>query len=105
MLSNAKLHLPLTAFCVTAGGQTVFVGLALCLQIPAGSAPRQLHRFLNLAKGSGAQPHSARVTALPSEMLPGPHEGGGGSATSYEANKELLLLRGYLHHHGHDEKQ
>ncbi|KXZ44019.1 hypothetical protein GPECTOR_75g743 [Gonium pectorale] len=47
---------------------------------------------------------TTRLAPLPPHRLVS-GEGGGGAGGSYESNKQLLVVRGALQHHGHDEKQ
>ncbi|GLC34638.1 hypothetical protein PLESTB_001239700 [Pleodorina starrii] len=77
------------------------------LAAPGPGGLSALLQPLSLLLGGGPGPggrHSVRLAALPLHHLVA-GEGGGGAASSYEANKELLLVRGEMHHQGHDEKQ
>ncbi|KAG2430485.1 hypothetical protein HXX76_010008 [Chlamydomonas incerta] len=96
--------------------------------VPKGSVPAHFRQFVALAPprgGSGVlgallaaaaaaatgsaqkQQVSVRLAPLPAghHMVQGEGGGGAASGASIESNKELLLVHGALHHHGHDEKQ
>ncbi|GIL72148.1 hypothetical protein Vretifemale_2477, partial [Volvox reticuliferus] len=61
--------------------------------------------FLSDILSRSPGPHyRVRVAQLPTHHLVA-GEGGGGAASSYESNKELLLVRGAMHQHGQEQTQ
>ncbi|KAG2484472.1 hypothetical protein HYH03_016706 [Edaphochlamys debaryana] len=78
------------------------------IEVPAAAGVPPYAAQLASMPGPGSglpQPVFARLAPLGPHHLAGGSEVTPGAGSAYEANKQLLVVRGALHHAGHDEKQ